>query len=167
MVSLGTAKLNVIKGCGDPDRKTVNEGRYVTTESWTYNLGPGNFVYLLTFESDRLTSIEEKGRGYFTPSKVLQPMSEPKIVIKESVSDTKLVYTWVKGSVKNEGGSSARMVRIIVRALDGNGNLVNMGEAYSDPDRLTPGEDATFSVPIKKDSRIEKFSLQSKWELDL
>lgn len=61
LVQIGDSKMEVMNKCGDPDIKDH--------ERWTYDMGEGNFIYLLTFTSDKLVSIEQKGRGGLHPKK--------------------------------------------------------------------------------------------------
>jgi hypothetical protein len=80
-VSIGDSKLFVEKTCGKPDarertgRKTKETGSKLTAgkktgksktagvETWSYNKGHGDFIYILTFEGGTLKKIEKGGRG--------------------------------------------------------------------------------------------------------
>lgn len=79
IVSIGDTKLEVKAKCGEPtSREVFNEEIiknfdpatrqriFATIEEWTYNLGPQQFIRILTFKKGRLVKIEEGGYG-FTP----------------------------------------------------------------------------------------------------
>ena len=83
LIQTGDTKGSVISNCGKPDNKSQ---RKVTTElyrrifgthkiktygkktvlidEWTYNFGPNDFVYVLSFDGDTLITIKHTGRGY-------------------------------------------------------------------------------------------------------
>lgn len=89
LVSTGQSKYNVQANCGSPDSTEVVQsqtegtfgssttshrrnthttyGRYeektVLIENWSYDCGPNDFVYVLTFEGDRFIKEDTKGRG--------------------------------------------------------------------------------------------------------
>ncbi len=77
LVQLGDTKIDVLASCGEPamrdkiERSTTGgrtkkgpvEGRSTVDEQWTYNFGPQDFVYTLTFEGVELRSIVRGGRG--------------------------------------------------------------------------------------------------------
>jgi hypothetical protein len=59
--------------CGSPDRKEGKSGqkgsgkrnarKATWNETWVYDCGPDEFIYLLRFSKSRLALIEEGGRG--------------------------------------------------------------------------------------------------------
>lgn len=77
LVSEGDSKLSVINNCGEPswiDRWTEEtidlpdtdfEHRiFRINERWVYNLGPRQFIRILTFKDGELYRIETGGRGF-------------------------------------------------------------------------------------------------------
>ncbi|MBI5017267.1 MAG: DUF2845 domain-containing protein [Deltaproteobacteria bacterium] len=82
LVSEGDAKVQVLKACGEPTYQEpyqeervsgARKGRSgawverrstVNVDEWTYNFGPGQFLYTLTFRNGRVTSIAHNGYGY-------------------------------------------------------------------------------------------------------
>ena len=81
VVSEGDLRFEVLSKCGEPaakesrqvvrevtvhrrDRKTSERIRTtVTVEEWTYNFGPGGFLYLVTFEDGTVVDIRSAGFG--------------------------------------------------------------------------------------------------------
>ena len=81
LVSIGDVKFEVLSKCGEPasketferqreveifDPKDKVQRRFratVTVDLWTYNFGPGGFLYLVTFENGRVVDIESAGFG--------------------------------------------------------------------------------------------------------
>lgn len=76
IVSIGDTMPDVIKKCGSPafqDRREETSsygsrhGRSyetVTVDEWTYNFGPQEFVYSVTFRNGRVAKIESLDTGY-------------------------------------------------------------------------------------------------------
>lgn len=80
-VSIGDSKLFVEKTCGKPDAKErtgkkaketgqnlaagkkTGKSKTARVETWSYNKGHGDFIYVLTFEGGTLKKIEKGGRG--------------------------------------------------------------------------------------------------------
>jgi len=62
LVSVGDLKASVLTKCGDPFLK-ADIGGGGTRERWTYNFGSGSFMKILTFDGDRLESIEDGDKG--------------------------------------------------------------------------------------------------------
>ena len=52
MISVGASTAEVLSSCGSPISKSIARS---SSETWTYNFGPNDFIYLLTFESQKLT----------------------------------------------------------------------------------------------------------------
>lgn len=81
VVSGGDLKFEVLSRCGEPAAKESRErmrevtvrsrGRNteervrstVIVEEWTYNFGPGGFLYLVTFEDGKVVDIRSAGFG--------------------------------------------------------------------------------------------------------
>jgi hypothetical protein len=80
LVQIGDTKVDILAKCGEPtlrgkiERNTTVkksrarsastvEDRSRVDEQWTYNFGPQDFLYTLTFEGVELTSIGRGGRG--------------------------------------------------------------------------------------------------------
>jgi len=80
LVQIGDTKVEVLSRCGEPAlREKIRRGasarkgkaksgstaeeRYREDEQWTYNLGPRDFHYTLTFEGMELKAIGRGGRG--------------------------------------------------------------------------------------------------------
>lgn len=63
-VSWDTYKPNLLDSTPQQKYRTpLFTKEYVTVEEWTYNLGPAQFIRYLTFENDRLVSIETGDYG--------------------------------------------------------------------------------------------------------
>lgn len=62
LVSVGDLKPSVLMKCGPPFLKT-DIGGGGTRERWTYNFGSSGFMKILTFDGDRLESIEDGDKG--------------------------------------------------------------------------------------------------------
>lgn len=159
LVQLGDSKLDVLNRCGDPDTKDE--------EAWTYNLGQGDFVYLLTFKTNRLASIEQKGRGYFDPKKPTMPTrAAPDLKVTEYVAKERFPgapHIWVKGIVKNVGAATAKRVRVTVRALNPYGNPVEMEQMFPNRHRLAPGEESYFEIPMRN-TGSKRYDCKVEWE---
>jgi hypothetical protein len=90
IVSTGDLKLDLLAKCGPAtlvDRVEARRSHVVTTgggatallasgllagatdgiETWTYDLGPSQFVRLVTLERGRVTRVETSGHGYTSP----------------------------------------------------------------------------------------------------
>ena len=81
LVSVGDVKFEVLSKCGEPASKETHERTReveifdpnnrlwrrvrstVTVDQWTYNFGPGGFLYLVTFENGKVMDIESAGFG--------------------------------------------------------------------------------------------------------
>lgn len=62
LVSTGDLKPSVLGKCGAPFVKQ-DIGGDGTRERWTYNFGSSEFMKILTFDGDRLESIEDGDKG--------------------------------------------------------------------------------------------------------
>jgi len=80
LVQVGDTKVDVLAKCGEPalrenivrkhsvkksksKRGSTVEDRSRVDDQWTYDFGPHNFIYTLTFEGVELKSIGRGGRG--------------------------------------------------------------------------------------------------------
>ncbi|UCF89975.1 MAG: DUF2845 domain-containing protein [Desulfobacterales bacterium] len=61
IVSVGDTQFDVRVKCGEPTRITPGSG--AGFEQWTYNFGPTEFFYYLTFAEGSLEKIEVGGYG--------------------------------------------------------------------------------------------------------
>lgn len=99
IVSIGDTKFEVKAKCGEPTSKevfneeiirkidpTTRQRIFAIIEEWTYNLGPQQFIRILTFKNGRLTNIETGGYG-FIPDNSLDFGCERSVV---STGDTKM-----------------------------------------------------------------------------
>ncbi len=65
LVELGETKASVLVKCGEPaikdsrieERRARGGAGFVSIDEWTYNLGSGTFLRILTFENGRLTKV--------------------------------------------------------------------------------------------------------------
>ena len=62
LVSTGDLKPSILSKCGAPFMKQDIGGKG-TRERWTYNFGSSEFLKILTFDGDRLESIEDGEKG--------------------------------------------------------------------------------------------------------
>ncbi len=72
LVQVGDNKMEVLSKCGEPDLRDnamrnvyLGGGAYGVQyeEQWTYNFGPNDFLYTLSFDGSRLRAIARGGRG--------------------------------------------------------------------------------------------------------
>jgi len=75
-------------------------------------------------------------------------------------------YHYVEGILKNIGRSTVKYLQVKVICLDKAGRLVSLKERYANPYDLAPGQEATFKIMIKHNSRIDSFDLKINWEYD-
>jgi hypothetical protein len=68
LVSLGDSKFKVQNSCGKPYAMEDTGGGQSAdpnyTEKWTYNMGPRDYVYQLSFTAGNLVEINRMGRGF-------------------------------------------------------------------------------------------------------
>lgn len=75
LIDVGDSKIKVLHNCGRPTiLDTINNCVFMTkqhrctntnsTVIWTYNFGPNQFVYVITFANNKVISIETNGYGY-------------------------------------------------------------------------------------------------------
>lgn len=62
LISVGAGKNEVLQSCGKPTLR--QEPSLGLPEIWTYNFGPTDFVYSLSFEEGVLSKIIQGDRGY-------------------------------------------------------------------------------------------------------
>ncbi|MBA7519195.1 hypothetical protein ES705_11270 [subsurface metagenome] len=75
-------------------------------------------------------------------------------------------YYYVEGILKNVSKVKVKYAQVIVIAYDSAKKLVTLKESYANPYDLAPGQEATFRVMIKYNSRIEGFGLRVNWKED-
>lgn len=167
LVQIKSNKLDVLNSCGDPERKEKSYDRLGDLDVWTYNMGAGDFVYVLQFRNDRLAAIDQGSRGRFDPKKNALAPAECKIEISEWAKVEGPIYTWIKGIVKNKGGSSGKRVQVEVRALDRQNKLVNLEKHTVSVGSFPPGKEASFEVALKKNPDISSFVPKVTWDPDL
>ncbi|MFW6324218.1 MAG: DUF2845 domain-containing protein [Desulfovibrionales bacterium] len=74
LIRQGDTRLFVLKHCGEPadrlayvvEKKRNHTVIKVFMEEWTYNLGPQEFLYILTFANGRVQDITTGGYGFPT-----------------------------------------------------------------------------------------------------
>ncbi len=94
IVSIGDTKVEVRAKCGEPASKEVFNEEIITkiepnarhkvlaaVEEWTYNLGPQQFIRILTFRSGRLVKVETGGYGFI-------PNNSPDFGCERSIAST-------------------------------------------------------------------------------
>jgi hypothetical protein len=76
IVSINDTMPEVVKKCGPPvfqDRRDETRSfgqrhdrtyETITVDSWTYNFGPQEFMYEVTFQNGRVARIESLDQGY-------------------------------------------------------------------------------------------------------
>jgi hypothetical protein len=84
LVSSGDSPVEVLEKCGPPTEQKLREEEIeiiepffvdgkkilvarriiVPVEVWTYNFGPHELIYVLTFRKDRIVNIRTRGYGY-------------------------------------------------------------------------------------------------------
>jgi hypothetical protein len=82
LVTVGDSKLDAVAKCGNPVLKETREEerairvfdsrrkvfrevrKTVVIDEWTYNFGPGQFLYLVRFRDGKVSEIERGGYGY-------------------------------------------------------------------------------------------------------
>jgi len=73
-------------------------------------------------------------------------------------------YYYVEGLLKNIGESKVDYVEVKAIAFDKAKNLVCLNKTYADPHTLEPGEEATFKIMVRYNSRIDNFELAVNWK---
>lgn len=73
IVQTGDSQAKVLKLCDKPVMKNKvkkdlkfgnNSASISTVTQWTYNFGPNDFLYILSFENGKLVAISTDGYGY-------------------------------------------------------------------------------------------------------
>jgi len=75
-------------------------------------------------------------------------------------------YYYVEGILKNVGKDEVEYIQIKAIAYDKSKKLVTLKQSYSNPADLRPGQEATFKIMVKYNSRIENFELRLNWKED-
>lgn len=167
LIQVGDSKLSVLNYCGDPDRKEKSFDRLGELDLWTYNLGSGDFIYVVKFRNDKLVSIDQGSRGHYDSKRNGVTPTECRIEIVDWAKREELKYTWIVGVIKNKGGTTGNRVSVQVQALDRTGKLVNLEKFLTSPNMLPPGKEASFQIPIKNHPDIVKFVPTVTWETDI
>ncbi|MCK4339192.1 MAG: FxLYD domain-containing protein [Candidatus Cloacimonetes bacterium] len=68
-------------------------------------------------------------------------------------------YIYVEGSLKNISDKTAEGVRVKVKSLDSNGEIVSIDDGYADPSLISPNEEGIFQIIIVNNYKIKEFSL--------
>ena len=68
-------------------------------------------------------------------------------------------YIYVEGSLKNIGDKNAEDVRLKVKSLDSNGEIVSIDGGYTDPSIIAPNKEGIFQIMVKNNYKIKEFSL--------
>ena len=68
-------------------------------------------------------------------------------------------YIYVEGSLKNIGDQTAERVRVKVKSLDSNGEIVSIDDGYADPSSIAPNKEGMFQIMVENNYKIKKFSL--------
>lgn len=72
VVQTGDSELSLLKACGEPTMKKTETApyhvggkiAYKDIDRWYYNRGSNDFIYIITLEAGKITSIETGERGY-------------------------------------------------------------------------------------------------------
>jgi len=68
-------------------------------------------------------------------------------------------YIYVEGSLKNIGDKAVEEVRVKVKCLDSNGEIVSIDDGYTDPSLIAPNKEGIFQIMVKNNYKIKEFSL--------
>ena len=68
-------------------------------------------------------------------------------------------YIYVEGSLKNIGDKAVEEVRVKVKSLDSNREIVSIGDGYTDPSLIAPNKEGIFQIMVKNNYKIKEFSL--------
>lgn len=93
--------------------------------------------------------------------------NQPKAEIKFVDSNNRLSgsgnYYYVEGILKNNGKGNAYSVKVEVRALDKYGKLVSIDYGYAKPSTIAPGQEATYQIMVRYNSKIDNFDTTVSW----
>jgi len=73
-------------------------------------------------------------------------------------------YYYIEGILKNISSNSLKYVQVKTIAYDSAKKLVTLKESYANPYDLAPGQEATFKIMVKYNSRIKNFELKVNWQ---
>jgi DNA uptake protein ComE-like DNA-binding protein len=68
-------------------------------------------------------------------------------------------YIYVEGSLKNIGDKAVEEVRVKVKSLDSNREIVSIDDGYTDPSLIAPNKEGIFQIMVKNNYKIKEFSL--------
>ena len=110
-----------------------------------------------------LPSLEEgEIKGTETQGSVIETQGSVKVLDWTSYLDGN--YYYVEGILKNVSKAKVEYVQVKVIAYDSSKKLVTLKERYVNPYDLAPGQEATFKVMVKHNSRIDTFGLRVDWK---
>lgn len=119
------------------------------------------YTFLLWFKTTKRTpSLNDLVESF--ESRLTETQGDIKIVDWTSYLDGN--YYYVEGILKNTGKSKVEYVQVKVIAYDSSKKLVTLKESYANPYDLAPGQEATFRVMVKYNSRIDNFELKVNWK---
>lgn len=73
-------------------------------------------------------------------------------------------YYYVEGILKNIGENKVDYIEVKAIAFDKAKNLVCLERNYANPHTLEPGEEATFKIMVRYNSKIDNFELAVTWK---
>jgi len=68
-------------------------------------------------------------------------------------------YIYVEGSLKNISDKTAEGVRVKVKSLDSNGEIVSIDDGYANPSLIAPNKEGIFQIMVRNNYKIREFSL--------
>jgi len=68
-------------------------------------------------------------------------------------------YIYVEGSLKNISDRAAEEVRVKVKSLDSNREIVSIDDGYTDPSLIAPNKEGIFQIIVENNYKIKEFSL--------
>lgn len=73
IINIGDTKNKVLQACGQPANKCKTsipitgvlhaKHKNLKVTNWTYNFGPTDFLYIVTFQNDKIIKITTEGYG--------------------------------------------------------------------------------------------------------
>ena len=65
----------------------------------------------------------------------------------------------MEGSLKNISDRAAEEVRVKVKSLDSNKEIVSIDDGYTDPSLIAPNKEGIFQIMVRNNYKIKEFSL--------